>query len=177
MALPRFFWRLTLCFILFLLFFTSSCGNGSSTSSKVDLQLEGKAPDFQLANLNGELIRLSEFEGKVIILNFWATWCAPCRMEIPHLNNLYSTYREQGLSVIGIALDPSGPEILKSFAQELNIDYPILIGNDNISDSYGGIFGIPTTFVVGRDGIIHHRFIGLAQEDVLEKDILALLSK
>lgn len=153
------------------------CSGSSGTGEHKEPQDSAEAADFQLMNLDGEEVHLSDFKGEVVLLNFWATWCFPCRLEIPHLIDLYSRHRFQGLAVIGISLDPAGSELLKEFVQEMGINYPILIGNEKITSDYGGIIGVPTTFVIDQEGMIHKRYVGLADESVLERDILALLNK
>jgi thiol-disulfide isomerase/thioredoxin len=160
-----------------LLIQVQACRDTSGDGDHQAPQSNPEAVDFQLMNLDGEEIRLSDFSGEVVVLNFWATWCFPCRIEIPHLIDLYSRYRFQGLTVIGVALDTVGPELIKEFVREMNINYPVLIGNEKIANDFGGIFGIPTTFVIDQERMIQNRYVGLADESVLERDILALLKK
>ena len=87
-----------------------------------------------------------------MILNFWATWCAPCRLEIPYFIELQKRYGDRGLAVIGVSLDEQGPDVVKEFVKQLGVNYPIVIGNEKITEAYGGIEGIPTTFVIDRQG-------------------------
>ena len=136
-----------------------------------------KAPDFSLKDLEGKVVGLSSFSGKVVILDFWATWCPPCRQEIPHFINLYQQYRAQGLEIVGIALDQGGKPAVEPFVQESGINYTILFPNDRVERDYGNIRAIPTTFVLDRKGIIRKKYIGFTQKEVFEEDVKALLAE
>ena len=132
------------------------------------------APDFTLLDIHGNEKKLSDFKDKVIILDFWATWCPPCRMEIPHFIDLYNEYKDEGLEVIGVALDRN-VERVGPFAEEIGINYTVLLGNRDVTDLYGGIMSIPTTFILDRDGKIRKKYIGYRDKEVFEKDIKELL--
>jgi thiol-disulfide isomerase/thioredoxin len=133
------------------------------------------APDWELADLNGKPIKLSDFRGHVVILDFWATWCAACRMEIPHFVDLQKQYGNKGLAVIGVSLDEQGPEVVKKFVKQFSVNYPIAIGSEKVAEAYGGIEGIPTTLVIDRQGRIVNRHIGYDVKTVFEKEIQPLL--
>ena len=130
-----------------------------------------KAPDFTLKNIDGRNYSLSSANGKVIILDFWATWCPPCRKEIPHFVELASKYKRQGLEIIGISLDREGVGVVKSFAENNGINYPILMGNEQVVAKYGGIRGIPTTFVIDRKGQIVEKAVGYRDKTFFESII------
>jgi len=119
------------------------------------------APDFTLQDINGNEVTLSDFKGKVVILNFWATWCPPCRKEIPVFIELYKKYKDEGLVIIGISLDREGKKVLIPFVKKFGINYPVLIGTQKVVDAYGGIRGIPTTFIIDKKGKIRKKHIGL----------------
>ena len=126
-------------------------------------------------------INLSELKGKissnksgVLIVDFWATWCPPCRKEIPGFINLYKKYKDKGLEIIGVSIDRGGITVVQPFVQQSGINYPIFLGNDEISDAYK-IEGIPTTLIVGKDGETKSRHVGYVSEEAFEKEILALL--
>jgi peroxiredoxin len=133
------------------------------------------APDFALKNLKGHKVRLTDFGGKVVLLNFWATWCPPCRVEIPHLKELYAKYQDKGLEVIGISLDLAGEEVVKIFVERNQISYSILLGDERIAVDYGGILGIPTSFLIDRQGKIRQKLVGLQSKEVFEEAVKGLL--
>lgn len=146
-----------------------------SKKSPVEESPAQKAANFVLPDLNNNLIQLSDFKGKVIILDFWATWCPPCTAELPHFKALYAEYYDQGLEIVGVALDKGGAAVLKPFVQKNEIPYPILIGNNKVTAAYGGIRGIPTTFVIDRQGRIIKKLVGYHEKEVFESLIKTLL--
>lgn len=134
------------------------------------------APDFGLESLEGKTIHLSDFRGKAVLLNFWATWCQPCKIEMPWFEQLQRQYGSQGLQVIGVAMDDASKEDIAKFAKNLGVEYPILIGKESVGDSYGGVQFLPATFYVGRDGKIVDRVFGLKGRDEIEDNIKKALS-
>lgn len=132
--------------------------------------------DFTLKDMNGADVRLGDYAGKVILLDFWATWCAPCRIEIPGFIELYDRYEAQGLAILGISIDDP-PDALRAYARELGMDYPVLIGDgrDDVKDAFGPIVGFPTSVIIARDGTICRRHVGFATKEQFEQDIKALL--
>jgi peroxiredoxin len=118
------------------------------------------APQFSLPNLDGKQVNLKDFANKVIIVDFWATWCGPCREEIPHFNKLYEDYRGKGFEIVGISMDTEGPETIKKFAKDLRMEYTLLIGNENVAEDFGGVAGLPTTFIIDRKGNIVKKYRG-----------------
>ena len=133
------------------------------------------APDFTLQSLDGRTVRLSDFRGKAVVLNFWATWCAPCRVEMPWLVELSRRYRAQGVEVVGVSLDDPGQEQeVAKFARERNVDYTILLGSNAVGDAYGGARFLPQTFFIDRDGRIVKSTVGITTESDLEKNIREL---
>ena len=137
----------------------------------------GDAPDFTLPKLGGGQFTLSSLKGKVIILDFWATWCPPCRIEIPDFISLYQDYKEDGLEIVGIALDQKKEVAVKPFAEKMGINYILVFGGREVTGKYGGIRGIPTTFIIDRHGNIAGKHIGLTSKDVFEKEVKELLGK
>ena len=142
---------------------------------------EVTAPLFSLTALNGEKIQLSDFRGKIVILDFWATWCPPCQEGIPHLNELYRAYRNRGLAVIGISLDRVGPEEVKRFLERKGVEYINVMGSEEVFQAYSGlpglgkIQGIPTAFLVDREGRVHKKFVGLTGKQIFEAAIKKIL--
>jgi len=133
------------------------------------------APEFTLPDLEGNQIELSSMKGKVLILDFWATWCPPCKEEVPHLIALQSKYRDQGLQIVGLSLVQGGASLVKPFADEHDVNYTMLIANDETAKSYGGVSMNPTTFVVNRSGVVVKRFLGYTTPEAFEEAILPLL--
>jgi len=131
--------------------------------------------NFTLHDMNGQDVALSSYKGKVILLNFWATWCGPCRIEIPGFIELHKKYESQGFVVLGLSVDDPVSK-LKTFAEELKISYPILIGDgrDDVKDAFP-LLGLPTTFIIGRDGNVCSKHTGLALKEQLEPIIQFLL--
>ncbi len=129
-----------------------------TASSIGDSPLE-PAPDFELNSVDGRTVKLSDLRGKVVVLNFWATWCAPCRVETPWLVDFYRQFKEQGLEVVGVSMDDGNQEHVADFVKEMGINYTVLMGNHAVGDAYGGLRFLPQTFFIGRDGkIITHSF-------------------
>ena len=128
-----------------------------------------------LKDMNGKDVRLADLAGKPIIVNFWATWCPPCRLEIPQLVELYEEYKGRGLTILGVSTDDT-PELLRPFAEEFHMTYPILVGldRDDFAQAYGLEGGIPTSVLVKANGRILGRLEGLATKDWWERQIHAL---
>lgn len=138
-----------------------------------------KAADFSLKDLQGHTVKFSHFKGQVVLVNFWATWCAPCRAEIPDLLAVYEQYKTRGFAVIGISLDEvitnESKKMLEDFINKAGITYPVLMGNDVVYDAYGGIYAIPTSYLIDSKGNIINKYMGLLKRDTLEKDLLPIL--
>jgi cytochrome c biogenesis protein CcmG/thiol:disulfide interchange protein DsbE len=132
------------------------------------------APDFSLPQLDGQALQLSSYRGKVVLLDFWATWCDPCREETPHLVELQQKYGDRGLQIIGVSLD-DGPEPVRSFYQQFHMNYPVVMGTAKTGELYGGVLGLPIAFVIGRDGRIDSKKIGATDMAVFEREIKKLL--
>jgi peroxiredoxin len=133
------------------------------------------APAWQLKDLDGKTVKLSDFKGKVVILDFWATWCPPCREEIPNFVALQTQYKNQGLVVIGVSVDQGGPGVVSSFVKNNGINYPIVMATDDVTAQYGGIDAIPTTFVIDPQGNIVDKYVGGTDKSTFEHDIKKLL--
>jgi cytochrome c biogenesis protein CcmG/thiol:disulfide interchange protein DsbE len=136
-------------------------------------EVAGAAPAFTLTNLDGKSVSLADFRGKVVVLDFWATWCPPCKREIPDFIDLQKEYGSQGVQIVGIALDE--PDKVQAFARQNGMNYPVLLGSDEVSMRYGGIEGIPTTFIIDKSGKIVDKFEGFRPRQVFETEIKKLL--
>ena len=121
------------------------------------------APDFTLQTLGGQEVNLSKLKGKVVLLDFWATWCAPCRESIPHLIQLYKTYQKEGLEVIGMDMDRGDMDIVRNFVKSMDIPYPIAIASQDVERNYG-VTGLPTSFLIDKEGRIREKITGFSSK-------------
>ena len=135
-----------------------------------------KAPSFRLHDTAGAAIALEDFRGKVLLLNFWATWCTPCREELPELDRLYTKHRDQGLVVVGIAVDTSA-ERVSAFLKKRPVGFPVVVDTQGVGAESYRFSGLPAGFLIGRDGVIERRYRGSGKEllSLYEKDIEELL--
>jgi peroxiredoxin len=149
---------------------------GAQGASVCDPKASPAQLDFTLKDVNGKVVRLAELKGKVVVLNFWATWCIPCRAEIPALVELQSTYAKKGLQVIGVSVDDPA-EKMKPFVGKYKINYPVLqaLGNDKILDTYGPMVVVPQTVVIERGGNICVKHVGPVTREAFEREIKGLL--
>jgi thiol-disulfide isomerase/thioredoxin len=145
---------------------------------------QANEPDITFKDLQGKDLALASLKGKVVVVNFWATWCDPCRVEIPWLIRLQQTYGSKGFTLVGVAMDEDGKSSVGPFVestrfdvggQQMTMNYPIVLGNDDLAEKFGGMLGLPTSIVISRDGKIVKRYIGLVNEADLEKQIKDLL--
>jgi len=157
--------RIALAILVFLALAPASCGRAEEPG------VPRQIPDLRLPGIGGKQVRLTDFKGKILIVDFWATWCGPCKETIPDLVRLQDRYRKDGLAVIGISLDVQGETAVAAFARQYRMNYTVLLGDDRTARAFGGIVGIPTSFVVNRQGRIVKRFVGVvdaaAYEDLI----------
>src|SRR5271169_4065508 len=141
-------------------------------------------PDVTFKDLEGKDVSLASLKGKVVVVNFWATWCEPCQVEIPWMIGFQKKYADKGFTLLGVAMDEEGKSVVDPFVQKTQFDvdghsttmnYPIVLGDDDLAAKFGGLLGLPTTYVVTREGKVAKRYIGLATEADLDKLIQSLL--
>jgi thiol-disulfide isomerase/thioredoxin len=159
-------------FVLFSVFFIAA-----ATLVRAEAVAPVPAPVWKLKDVEGKLISSETFKGKVVVVDFWATWCPPCRAEIPGYIELQKKYGKDGLVIIGVSLDQKGPSVVKPFMEKFGINYQIVMGDDDIAAAFGGMDAIPTTFIIDRAGIIRDRKVGAEPTAQYEQRILALLKK
>lgn len=133
------------------------------------------APDFTLKDSNGKTMKLSDYKGKVVLLNFWATWCGPCRIEIPWFMDFEQKFKDRGFAVIGVAMDDEGWEVVKPYIEKMKVNYRIVVGDEMTAARYGGIDAMPSTFIIDREGKIASVHLGLVSKSIYEHDIEQLL--
>jgi len=137
----------------------------------------GPAPAWELKDLAGKVVRSDQFAGKVVVVDFWATWCPPCRAEIPGYVALQRKYESQGLVIVGVSLDQAGPDVVKAFAAKYSINYPLVMGDESAVRAFGGVEAIPTTFLIDRSGQIRDRKTGSEETEEYERKIRAVLGE
>ena len=145
--------------------------NGSKSESR---KVQKQAPDFTLPLLEGGQLHLSSYRGKIVLLDFWATWCVPCREETPHFVELQNKYGDRGLQIIGVSMDDS-PDPVHPFYQQFHMNYPVVMGTADVGAAYGGVLGLPIAFLIDREGRIYTKHLGATEAAVFEKDVVALL--
>lgn len=131
----------------------------------------GTFPDVTFTTMRGEELSISDLRGKVVFVNFWATWCAPCRREIPDFISFQKKYGGDNFTILGVSLDEQGFEVVEPYAKEMGINYPLVVDNQNLGDKLGGIYAVPTTYFLDEEGNITGRKIGYFPEDQMKKQI------
>lgn len=140
-----------------------ACALSFSGCAKKARKSSGKpAPEFSLKDANGQTVRLSDYKGKVVLLDFWATWCGPCKLEIPWFMEFEKQFKDQGFAVVGVSMDEDGWAAIKPYVQDMKMNYRVLLGNDAVSAAYGGLDSLPTTLLIDRDGGIASVHVGVS---------------
>lgn len=150
---------------------------GRRTARKPKATASGNlAPDFSVTDLDGRKLTLSDYKGKVVLLDFWATWCSPCREEIPHFVEMQNQYGPQGFQVIGVSMDDDAKPV-HEFARQFKLNYPVALGDDKLAQRYGGVLGLPVNFIIDREGHIYSKHLGATDVSVFDNEIKDLLAK
>lgn len=154
----------------------AAAGAGVPAAEFCDAQARPAPLDHTMKDMNGQDVSLASYRGKVVFLNFWATWCGPCKLEIPHFVELQEQYGDEGVAFLGLSVDDT-VEQLRPFAEQYKINYPVLMGieNEAVQEAFGPIWGIPITFIIDRQGNICRKHQGIATKDQFERVIQALL--
>jgi len=158
--------------------FLQSCSSGPHTvkaASVKPAQERKDAPEFTLKDADGKVVRLADYRGKVVLLDFFATWCGPCKIEIPWFTEMERKNKDRGFAVLGVSMDDEGWEVVKPFLAELGVNYRVVIGNDATAQMYGGVDALPTTFLIDQSGKIAAVHVGLASKKDFEDGIQQLL--
>ncbi|HYO82282.1 MAG TPA: TlpA disulfide reductase family protein [Bryobacteraceae bacterium] len=163
--------------LLFTLLAACSSGNsepGRKNEVKTAAQRK-QAPNWTLKDSDGRAVSLADYKGKVVLLNFWATWCGPCKIEIPWFIEFEQKYKDRGFAVLGVAMDDEGWEVVKPYIVKNKVNYRTVMGTDMVAQQYGGVESLPTTFVIDKDGRIASTHIGLISKGDYENEIVQLL--
>jgi thiol-disulfide isomerase/thioredoxin len=162
--------------VALMLVFGFKVARRSGSQSALQMQ-NGAAPDFSLQSLEGKTIRLSDFRGKPVVLNFWATWCGPCKIEMPWFVDFQKQYGPAGVQFLGVAMDDASTKDIAEFAKSMNVNYPILIGKESVGDAYGGVQFLPETFYIDRNGKVVDKAFGLKGRSEIEDDIKKIVGQ
>ena len=168
---------LPVSFLLAISLVGSGCSPAPTVKAAMKADKDRKtAPDFSLKDSNGATAKLSDYKGKVVLLDFWATWCGPCKIEIPWFMEFEQTLKDRGFAVVGVSMDEDGWDAVKPYIQARKINYRILLGNDMVGQLYGGVDSLPTTFLIDRSGRIAATHVGLeSTKEALKNEITHLL--
>jgi cytochrome c biogenesis protein CcmG/thiol:disulfide interchange protein DsbE len=154
----------------------SQLSKGEPSSRRgADASARKAAPDFELKDMNGKTIRLSDYRGQVVLLNFWATWCGPCKIEIPWFVEFQRTFKDRGFTVIGVSVDEDGWEAVRPFLASRQVNYPVVISTMEVEQKYGGVEALPVSFLIDREGRIASTHVGLVTKKTYEEEIRQLL--
>jgi peroxiredoxin len=156
-------------------FFMGNASSEAPSSTYVKLEDRKMAPDFTMSDASGKPVKLSDFRGKVVLLNFWATWCGPCKIEIPMLKGLQETYEDRNFTVLGVSLEDDGWNVVKPYMERAQFNYPVMVGSEDIAALYGGLEAMPTTFLIDKAGRIAAVHVGLCSRSEYEGEIKAVL--
>jgi peroxiredoxin len=138
---------------------------------------DSPAPAFELATLDGAPVSLADLRGKVVVVNFWATWCPPCRVEMPGFQRVYADRRDEGLVIVGISMDQGGEGVVREFLRERGITFPVALADGDVAQAFGGVRTLPTSFLIDREGRIRQEVTGLFAEPTLRMAVGHLLDE
>ena len=165
---------------LMALLITTACGQSKAPQAEAVAEAAGKeaprpAPDFTLEDANGRKVTLSELKGQVVLLNFWATWCGPCKIEMPWFVEFQRKYKDRGFSVVAVSLDEEGWDVVRPYTEEMQFNFPVVVGNDEMASKFGEMYALPTTLIIDKKGQIVATHTGLINRSDYEEEIESLL--
>lgn len=155
---------------------STACSNATVKAAVKAEKDRKSAPEFTLKDANGQTVHIADYKGKVVLLDFWATWCGPCKVEIPWFMEFEQQFKDKGFAVLGVSMDEDGWSVVKPYLVEMKVNYRIVLGNDQVGELYGGVESLPTTFLIDRQGKIASIHIGLSRgKEDFKNDIVHLL--
>lgn len=149
---------------------------GGAFAEMIPAAKREKAPAFTLKDASGKAVSLASYKGKVVLLNFWATWCGPCKLEIPWFMDFEQKYKDRGFAVLGVSMDDDGWAVVKPYIESKKVTYRVILGDDAVAALYGGVEALPTTFVLDRQGRIANKHTGIVSKSEYADDIEKLLA-
>ncbi len=158
----------------------TACGQSSASLEGGVAEAAAKeaprpAPDFTLEDGAGRKVTLSELKGQVVLLNFWATWCGPCKIEMPWFVDFQRKYKDRGFTVVAVSLDEEGWEVVRPYTEEMQFNFPVVVGNDELASKFGEMYALPTTLIIDKEGQIVSTHTGLVDKSIYEEEIESLL--
>jgi len=169
-----FFKRIHLVVAVFVAITMASCNTATNAALKPESKRR-QAPNFTLKDNSGQTVQLSDYKGKVVFLNFWATWCGPCKEEIPWLIEFEQEYKGKGFAVLGVSMDEEGWDAIRPFISNRKVNYRVLLGTPEMADLYGGVDALPTSFILDREGRIAQAYVGAQLKRKFQNDLFELL--
>jgi cytochrome c biogenesis protein CcmG/thiol:disulfide interchange protein DsbE len=155
----------------------TSCSSAPAAGAAVrPVEKRKQAPDFTLKDADGKPVKLSDYKGKVILLNFWATWCGPCKIEIPWFMDFETRFKDRGFAVLGVSTDEEGWEVVRPYIERQKVNYRMVIATEEVAQLYGGVESLPTSFILDREGRIASAHVGLVSKKEYQDDIEQLLA-
>jgi thiol-disulfide isomerase/thioredoxin len=136
-----------------------------STSMDIDL------PGFEKTTMSGDTLRAADLHGQITLVNFWATWCGPCVVEMPELIGLRAEWKDRPFEIVGVSMDEEGFDVVRPFAEDFGVNYPVILDDGPLADEFGGVYGLPTTFIVDADGTVIHRSMGIFPMDRMRDEL------
>jgi cytochrome c biogenesis protein CcmG/thiol:disulfide interchange protein DsbE len=149
---------------------------GDGAAKLKEESTRNEAADFELEDASGQKVKLSDLRGKVVLLNFWATWCTPCKIEIPWFVEMEREFKDQGFAVVGVSMDEDGWDAVKPFMADMKVNYRMVLGTEEMAQLYGGVEALPTSFIIDRNGKVASVHMGIVSRSVFEEEIRALLA-
>ena len=168
-----------LTLLVLLLLANCTPNPGATSTGPTASAAKSAAPDFALENVAGGTLKSNDLKGKVTVVDFWATWCEPCISEIPNYNALRQSYNDKGVEILGITVESGKLNDIKPKVQELQMKYPVVVGDDKVIDGFGGLIGFPTTFIVDKDWRVYKKYLGMTRnkKEMIEKDLQKLIGE